>query len=174
MALKPGSRSARPPAANGAGSYVWNTTGVTPGTYYLAGYLWSNNQPTFYHCMQPITITAGSPLMVDASQPPQGAAALLTDQQLAPIVTEAERRLAASAGVQILASMAGVKVEVADLAGGLLGEESGKTILIDQNAAGYGWFVDPTPSDNSEFADCWARMPCRPKAAARPPIASIC
>ena len=140
------------PAANGAGSYTWNTTGVAPGTYYLAGYLWSNNQPTFYHSTQPITITAAQPLMVDASQPPQGAAALLTDQQLAPIVTEAERQLAASAGVQILTSMAGVKVEVADLAGGLLGEESGKTILIDQNAAGYGWFVDPTPSDNSEFA----------------------
>ena len=27
-------------AANGSGSYTWNTTGVTPGTYYIAGYLW--------------------------------------------------------------------------------------------------------------------------------------
>jgi cyclophilin family peptidyl-prolyl cis-trans isomerase len=26
-------------AANGSGSYAWNTTGVTPGTYYLAGYM---------------------------------------------------------------------------------------------------------------------------------------
>ena len=27
-------------AANGAGSYVWNTAGVAAGTYYLSGYLW--------------------------------------------------------------------------------------------------------------------------------------
>jgi len=25
------------------------------------------------------------------------------------------------------------------------------TVLIDMNAAGYGWFVDPTPSDSSEY-----------------------
>jgi hypothetical protein len=24
-------------------------------------------------------------------------------------------------------------------------------LVIDRDAAGYGWFVDPTPADNSEF-----------------------
>ena len=34
------------PAAT-AGSYNWNTTGLAPGTYYVAGYLWSGgNRPT--------------------------------------------------------------------------------------------------------------------------------
>ena len=35
----------------------------------------------------------------------------------------------------------------------LLGETVGNTILIDRDAAGYGWFVDPTPADDVEFAD---------------------
>jgi len=30
-------------------------------------------------------------------------------------------------------------------------EASGHTIWIDQNAAGWGWFVDATPGDDSEF-----------------------
>ena len=43
--------------ANGLGTYQWNTTGVKPGTYYIAGYLWSNGAPTFSHLLTPITIT---------------------------------------------------------------------------------------------------------------------
>jgi hypothetical protein len=27
-------------AANGAGSYAWNTSGVAAGTYYLSGYMY--------------------------------------------------------------------------------------------------------------------------------------
>ena len=27
-------------AANGSGTYTWNTTGVAPGTYYVAGYMY--------------------------------------------------------------------------------------------------------------------------------------
>ncbi len=29
---------------------------------------------------------------------------------------------------------------------------SGRIICIDQDAAGFGWFVDPTPNDDAEFA----------------------
>jgi hypothetical protein len=49
--------------------------------------------------------------------------------------------------------LAGVSFQIGELPSGLLGEESGKTIRIDRDAAGYGWFVDPTPADDSEFAD---------------------
>ncbi len=92
-------------------------------------------------------------LMVDAAAPPSGPAAPLTESQLQPIVAEAEQRWAAADGVQVLAAMSGVTVQIADLPSGMLGEEVGKTILIDRTAAGYGWFVDPTPADDSEFAD---------------------
>jgi hypothetical protein len=44
-----------------------------------------------------------------------------------------------------------VNIEVSDLAGSILGETIGNTIIIDANAAGWGWFVDATPQDNSEF-----------------------
>ncbi len=40
---------------------------------------------------------------------------------------------------------------IADLPGATLGEEIGNIIIIDTNAAGYGWFIDMTPSDNKEF-----------------------
>ena len=92
-------------------------------------------------------------LSVDAAVPPQGSPVSLTDQQLSPIVAEAERRLASVGDIQVLTTMAGITIQVADLPGGLLGEAIGKTILIDRDAAGYGWFVDPTPADDSEFSN---------------------
>ena len=44
-----------------------------------------------------------------------------------------------------------VQVHIADLEGNTLGQAVGNTIWIDQNAAGWGWFVDRTPWDDSEF-----------------------
>ena len=91
--------------------------------------------------------------MVDSLLPPQGSSALLTDQQLASIVVEAERRLATMSDIQVLAAMASVTIQVADLPAGMLGETLGKTVLIDRDAAGYGWFIDSTPADDLEFAN---------------------
>ncbi len=98
------------------------------------------------------TFVVASPLTIGAAAPPQGSAALLSDTQLAPIVAEAQRRLEAQLGSQVDTALAGVQIKVADLSPRILGETSGKTIWIDDNAAGYGWFVDPTPGDNVEFA----------------------
>ena len=99
------------------------------------------------------TFVVVSPLMVGASAAPQGSAAMLSDAQLAPIAAEAVQRLEAQLGNQVETAMAGVQIKVANLSPGMLGETSGKTIWIDDNAAGYGWFVDPTPGDDVEFAD---------------------
>jgi subtilisin-like proprotein convertase family protein len=147
-------------AADGRGSYAWNTGNVPAGTYYVAGYM-SDGAGTFAysHRMEPITIwarmltrTAAAPLLVGAWLPPQGAPALLSNARLAPIVAEAARRWQRELGTRATVGLAGVKVEVADLPGGMLGEATGKTIRIDRDAAGYGWFVDPTPGDDREFA----------------------
>ena len=94
-----------------------------------------------------------APLLVSAASPAQGAAASLTSDQLSPIVVEAKLRLAAALGMQATASLSGVSVQLADLPNGMLGEALGTTILIDRDAAGYGWFVDPTPGDDVEFAE---------------------
>lgn len=46
----------------------------------------------------------------------------------------------------------GVSVTVTDLADGHLGAAGNDAIYLDINGAGYGWFVDQTPSDDSELA----------------------
>jgi hypothetical protein len=94
-----------------------------------------------------------SALLADLSVAPAALAAPLTDRQLAPIVMEAERRLTSAEGPQSLTAMSGATVQVANLPSGRLAETIGKTILVDRKAAGYGWFVDPTPRDDLEFAD---------------------
>ena len=45
-----------------------------------------------------------------------------------------------------------VRVEVMDLPGTTLGLASGAVIYLDANGAGHGWFLDPTPWEDSEFA----------------------
>ncbi|MEQ9067431.1 MAG: hypothetical protein RLO18_11935, partial [Gimesia chilikensis] len=47
--------------------------------------------------------------------------------------------------------LAQVNLEIVDLPEGVLSNTVHDTIYIDINAAGYGWFVDQTPDDNSEF-----------------------
>jgi hypothetical protein len=39
-------------------SFSWNTTGVRPGVYYVAGYLWTGGHPTISHLTRSITIAA--------------------------------------------------------------------------------------------------------------------
>ncbi|QDT82004.1 putative outer membrane protein PmpB precursor [Gimesia maris] len=49
------------------------------------------------------------------------------------------------------AKLAQVDIEIVDLPEGVLSNTVHGTIYIDVNAAGYGWFVDDTPDDHSEF-----------------------
>ena len=46
-------------AANGAGSYAWNTTGIATGTYYLSGYMYdfATSQAVYSHLGTSIVIT---------------------------------------------------------------------------------------------------------------------
>jgi hypothetical protein len=50
-----------------------------------------------------------------------------------------------------LAALGNLRFTVADLVGGELGRTEGQTITLDVNAAGYGWYVDLSAGDNSEF-----------------------
>src|SRR5262249_35275284 len=49
------------------------------------------------------------------------------------------------------AQFANVRFALADLPDGMLGRQTGNLIEIDRDAAGRGWFVDPTPRNDSEF-----------------------
>ncbi|MDX2038441.1 MAG: PKD domain-containing protein [Isosphaeraceae bacterium] len=77
---------------------------------------------------------------------------LESDAQLAPIVEAAIARWAA-AGLdpQRIERLRAVDFEIAELGGNLLGLSYHETVWIDRNAAGAGWFIDPTPSRDEEF-----------------------
>ena len=74
----------------------------------------------------------------------------LTKFDVQPLMAEALRRWEAT-GVDTSA-LSGVKVQVRTLGGTTLGLASGTTIWLDDNAAGWGWFVDSTPGNSSEFS----------------------
>ncbi|WP_375412919.1 VCBS domain-containing protein [uncultured Bradyrhizobium sp.] len=77
----------------------------------------------------------------------------LNQAQLDSIVAAAIGQWAlAGASASQLAALHATNYVVGDLSGTIVGEQSTGQITIDVDAAGHGWFVDPTPNDNSEFA----------------------
>lgn len=76
-------------------------------------------------------------------------AAVLTTQQASSMLAAAVSRFQAS-GITTSA-LKNVNIRIANLGGTTLGFASGNTIWLDDNAAGWGWFVDQTPLDDSEF-----------------------
>jgi hypothetical protein len=78
----------------------------------------------------------------------------VSNSQLQSIVDGAIARFAAAGATSDqLALLQNVQLKVQDLGGpGYLGmTTSSTTVLIDDNGAGYGWFIDSTPLDNKEF-----------------------
>jgi hypothetical protein len=74
---------------------------------------------------------------------------LLQPSQVNPVLAEALRRWQA-AGADT-SDLGNIQIQIANLGGATLGLAAGHTIWLDDNAAGWGWFVDPTPGDDSEF-----------------------
>lgn len=95
---------------------------------------------------------SGAPLTA-AGGPVSGATpAPLTDARLRPIVAEAVRRwnlTGLTAAERTL--LKNVSVHVGALDEATLGLTTGTSITLDRDAAGYGWFVDPTPRSDAEF-----------------------
>ena len=102
-----------------------------------------------------LTVTSGSAMRA-SSEPGQTMTApeLLTEAELAPIVEYAIQYWLEAGLIDAgrAAALGTLNVEITDLAGLTLAIANDGAMLIDANAAGYGWFVDATPSDNSEFA----------------------
>ena len=131
------------------GKAVFTTSALTPGSHTITASYAATSK--FAASSNSLTEAITAALMVDTAAAPKGSPQLVTEPQLVSMLAAAEQRWAAAAGVQVLAALSGVTVQVADLPSGMLGEEVGKTILIDRDAAGYGWFVDPTPTKDEEF-----------------------
>jgi hypothetical protein len=83
----------------------------------------------------------------------RAAAAPVTKEQIPALVDAAIVRWAADGlDAGTLDRLRGVEVRVAGLGGNLLGQFDGPAITLNDDPVGYGWFVDPTPAANEEFA----------------------
>ena len=77
----------------------------------------------------------------------------LSYAELQPIIDAAISRWSADGlADSAIAEMTQVEFVISDLSNDLLGTADANQIYIDFNAAGYGWFVDPTPMRNEEYA----------------------
>ena len=84
---------------------------------------------------------------------PESDVASLTQSDLRPIVAEAIARWAAAGlDASTVARLTQVHFVISDLPGSYLGEADGSLVYLDSNAAGHGWFIDPTPELDEEFA----------------------
>jgi hypothetical protein len=97
-----------------------------------------------------------------ATQGTGAGTATLTQSELQPIVNEAIA-LWSQAGLDAatVQKLRQVQFVIGDLPGAQLGETSGNVVQIDANAAGYGWFVDPTPASNEEFSAAAGSSPLK-------------
>ena len=101
-------------------------------------------------CRLPAPAPAG-PVVIDDGVLSQAELDLIVDAAIA-------RWAAAGASDAQIAAMRAVTVSVADLAGLTLGESGVGTIVLDNDAAGWRWFVDSTPGDDSEYAGAGTRL----------------
>ena len=77
----------------------------------------------------------------------------LTQPQTHEIAAEAQGRWAAvGISAEQQAQLAALGITIADLPDGVLAYAYPDHVQLDATAAGYGWFVDPTPGDDAEFA----------------------
>ncbi|NBB24499.1 tandem-95 repeat protein [Porphyrobacter sp. SLTP] len=93
------------------------------------------------------------PLMVEAGLSPGGNGVEATLSAVEALRDAAVQLwFDAGASEAQIAAMRAVKLRVADLYGGFLGQTTADGIVIDSDAAGYGWFIDATPLANEEFS----------------------
>jgi uncharacterized delta-60 repeat protein len=101
----------------------------------------------------------GDSALLAASLPQHASSARLTVKEAQPLLTEAEA-IWRAAGVDT-STLGAIDIRIAHLAGAELGlaDEVHHGIWLDDNAAGWGWFVDKTPWDKSEFITPGAHVP---------------
>ena len=100
---------------------------------------------------------AGDLVPSDGGTPPT--MAVLTQAALDSMVEAAIQRWAdAGASAAQIAAMRAVDFNVIDMAGLYVGASTNGVINIDSDAAGYGWFVDSTPGEDSEYEGSGSRL----------------
>lgn len=91
-------------------------------------------------------------LTVESQQSPPSKAESVTQTAAEAVLESVVEQVSPQLDSEQQQILSEVDIKVVDLAAGTLGRAVPGTIYIDVNAAGYGWFVDATPTDNSEFS----------------------
>ena len=116
------------------------------------------------------TDQGGAPDPVPADTVPTGPITddgVLSQSELNFLVDAAIKRWeAAGATPEQLAAMRDASVTITDMAGTFVGDSSGHSIEIDSDGAGYGWFLDATPDEDSEYTGSGTRLTAGSGAAA--------
>lgn len=96
---------------------------------------------------------ASNTLRTAAGESSSGQQAMkLSPGELQAMVDAAIMRWAeAGTSAEDIAKMQSLSLEIADLPEGQLATTDAMKIVIDETAAGFGWYFDPTPSDDSDF-----------------------
>jgi hypothetical protein len=87
--------------------------------------------------------------------------------QVQMLLAEAIRRWSTIEDAATIARLHDVEVDFADLDGGELAQYHDGRITLDVDAAGRGWFVDPTPRDDGEYSGMSSTLIARGGDAAR-------
>jgi hypothetical protein len=113
-----------------------------------------------------VTVTA-APLMLagaaDVPLPTGEEIAAFNPRPLSPEMQElvhsaVARWAAAGLDSSLVSRLSQANVQLADLPGGMLGLALADSIWLDADAAGRGWFLDPTPADDLEFSSASGRL----------------
>jgi VCBS repeat-containing protein len=96
---------------------------------------------------------APDPVTPPPSPPPVVDDGILSQAELNLIVGAAiDRWAAAGATTDEITAMKAVVFSVEDLQGLVLGSSNAGHVTLDSNAAGFSWFIDLTPNEDSEFS----------------------
>jgi Ca2+-binding RTX toxin-like protein len=97
--------------------------------------------------------TDGQNLLAHTSGQQPATATDLTTAELGSIIAAAyDRWDAVSPDVDPESALQNVRYQIVDLPGLVLGRFENGVVSIDENAAGFGWFIDATPHLDEEFA----------------------
>jgi fibronectin type 3 domain-containing protein len=120
-----------------------------------------NNALTQAQIQTDMNTPVGHPQLLLGDAVPAGDAPVLTQQEVGPLFDEAVRRWSAVADPAEVQRLLATRVEILNLPGTTLGQTGlgGAVIYLDATADGHGWFLDPTPRDDSEFAPGLADSP---------------
>ena len=154
-----GNTTARIGGAPGGTDHV-NVTQASAAALAAANGLSASNAPgnnmrvdsnVFFNHAAP-ALPPATPQMALNGQGP-GSTDTLTMDQLAPLLLAAVQHWAdAGASAAQIALLENTHIFINDLPNsGILANTDANGITIDNNGAGWGWFIDPTPGSNSEF-----------------------